>query len=244
MTGNEKIINRIRKLIALAQDAGASEGERDNATRMAHKTLAAYNLTMAEVEASGAGKGEARIDGEHQTIAHPWIRTVHAAIARLHFCEYFYIRHFGSKVTHHIIGRESNCVTAKDMALFLSKAIASEAGKRRRQEFLDGAWERDFCKGAAHALHRRCEQLRNEAEQEQQQSAGAPGTAIVLASLYATEKTANVALIAQLHGELKSGRGSRSVKSNDAYWSGREFGKGLSLNRQIAGGSTNNPRLK
>ena len=47
-----KILARVRKLLNLANNAAATEGERDNAMRMAHATLAKYNLSLAE--ASGA----------------------------------------------------------------------------------------------------------------------------------------------------------------------------------------------
>src|SRR5215472_4319088 len=50
---SEQILARVRKMLALANDAGATEGERDNALRMAHATLAKYNLDLAAAEIAG-----------------------------------------------------------------------------------------------------------------------------------------------------------------------------------------------
>lgn len=49
----ERILSRVRKMLRLANDAGATEGKRDNAMRMAHATLAKYNLDIAQAEESG-----------------------------------------------------------------------------------------------------------------------------------------------------------------------------------------------
>jgi hypothetical protein len=46
----EWVLERVRKLLALGTNAGATEGERDNAMRMAHALLAKYNLDMAQVQ--------------------------------------------------------------------------------------------------------------------------------------------------------------------------------------------------
>lgn len=66
-----KILGRIRKMLALANNEGASEGERDNALRMAHATLAKYNLDMAEVESSGKPQQEARAIVKKQYYGRP-----------------------------------------------------------------------------------------------------------------------------------------------------------------------------
>jgi hypothetical protein len=60
----EKVLARVKKMMTLATDAGASEGERENALRMAHATLAKYNLTMSEAEATGKKSEEARGAGQ------------------------------------------------------------------------------------------------------------------------------------------------------------------------------------
>jgi hypothetical protein len=43
------ILEKVKKLLALANDKGATEGERDNALRMAHGMLAKHNLDMSDL---------------------------------------------------------------------------------------------------------------------------------------------------------------------------------------------------
>ena len=45
------ILDRVKKMLAIANDSAASEGECDNALRMAHNTLAKHNLDMADLNA-------------------------------------------------------------------------------------------------------------------------------------------------------------------------------------------------
>lgn len=56
----DKIINRVKKMMALANDPAASDGERENALRMSYAILAKYNLDMTDVEGKPTGPQEAR----------------------------------------------------------------------------------------------------------------------------------------------------------------------------------------
>ena len=76
----DKGLERVKKMLTLANDAGATEGERDNALRMAHATLAKHNLTLSEAEAAGSTPEEKRCDGAIETRNMPWARrTAHGA---------------------------------------------------------------------------------------------------------------------------------------------------------------------
>ena len=44
------IIEKIRKLLALANGTGAADQERESALRMAHALLAKHNLSMSDTE--------------------------------------------------------------------------------------------------------------------------------------------------------------------------------------------------
>ena len=46
----EKILDKVKKLLAVANNEAATEGERDNALRMAHNMLAKHNLAMADLD--------------------------------------------------------------------------------------------------------------------------------------------------------------------------------------------------
>ena len=166
----DKVLGRIKKMLALANDAAASEGERDNAMRMAHATLAKYGLHLAEAEKAGIGKQEQRIRGEFAIVGHAWARTCVQAIAELFFCKYVYVRLDQRFVKNYLIGRESNVETAVGMAEFVIENITREASRRRREQAEDGGWERSFCKGAASRLYSRCWEIRSTAEREAAQT--------------------------------------------------------------------------
>jgi len=46
-----KVLARLKKCLILANNEGATEGERDTAMKHAHAILAKYNLSIAEAEA-------------------------------------------------------------------------------------------------------------------------------------------------------------------------------------------------
>lgn len=233
--GKDKILERVRKMIALANDAGASEGERDNALRMAHATLAKYNLTLSEAEASGSTPEEKRIDSAIETRSMPWaIRTAHG-VGELFFCKYFFVRSGRGKVKHYFVGRESNVTTAKEISDFVIRSIMREASHRQKDE---GAWDPhkfwlSFAKGAAESVWDRCIELRNSAERESQ--GAATGTSLVLASVYRREVEANSEYLRDvLKIKLKSSV-SRERSAGAGYNSGRDFGKSIPLHRQVGG---------
>jgi hypothetical protein len=246
----DRVIRRIQKMLRLANDAGASEGERDNALRMVHATLAKYNLTLAGVEGAG-GSGQEERRGEHtfDMVGHAWARTVVNGISKLMFCEYFYVRLDQRFIRNYVIGRESNAITAIEMARYVTKNIEAEAGRKTREFRADGKFHRDFCKGAASRIYVRCERLRAEAEKE---SAAAPvdqlranGTAIVLASVYQVEQEANKDYIQKHHGKLKEGVNRQTRPSHIAYALGAAHGDKVQLTRQVgADKATDQRRIK
>jgi hypothetical protein len=173
-----RVMERVRKMLALANDAAATEGERDNAMRMAHATLAKYNLTIGEAERAGA-KPEGRMQGELKMRNRPWRRLIAQAVAGLYFCEVCYMQTGRNNAVMYFVGREANVLTATEMSAYIIESVNKE-GRAYSNENSDGensAYYR-FCKGAAHRIWQRCTQLRAEAERaSQQEAASVPGTA-------------------------------------------------------------------
>ena len=239
----DKVLGRVKKMMALANDAAASEGERDNALRMAHATLAKYNLTIGEAEASGQKSDEPRESGKMEGKDYPWMRTVAAAIARLFFCNYFYVSQRGSKVNHFFVGKQSNIVTAQGMTKYIIASIDKEARKEAKAQAGEsgaGTYWRSFCKGAAHKVFRRCVEIQEAAER----APAVPGTSLVLASLYRSELDANAAFINEQMGiKLRSTANRERNTAWSAYNSGREFGGRIGLNNQISGSTGGSSKL-
>jgi hypothetical protein len=222
-------------MLALSNDSAASEGERDNVMRMAHATLAKYNLSLGDTEV----QEEARIDSAIEISPHVWARTVAYGLAELYFCQYFFVKIRGTqRIKHYFVGRESNVITAQEMTVYVIKSISKEARRRTRELSENGKYERDFCKGASSAVWARCKEIRTTAEKADTATA-TTGTSMVLASLYWQEKDRNALVVAQKHGPLKASKGRQTSAGFDAHSAGRQLGSNINLNRQVGCGNSN-----
>lgn len=251
----DRVLERIRKMLALAADNGASEGERDNALRMAHATLAKYNLTLSEVEAAEGRAKEPRVLNTTLTRDQPFTREIAHAIARLYFCGYFYtkLQDGSGKVRHSFVGRSGNVTTAILLTDYVVASVISEANKLWKQQKNPGPWWTSFCKGAAAAINIRCHKLQYEAERADEEAkkpkpaavmvgeGGEPmaaieapkhSTALALVNVYASEKDANDEYIREEVGELEF-KASRQKEVGDGYSEGVKHGSKISLNRQV-----------
>lgn len=237
----EKIIARVRKMLALANDKAATEGERDNALRMAHATLAKYNLDIAVVESSsGKTNGSVAPRVRHYTTFYgrPWARLVSQGVAELMFCHYLFSTATKSKDTvHYFVGSHANAVSASMMSEFLVGSIMREGKRFSREHGLGNAGFRSFAIGAAGSIVRRCAELREAAERPAPASPAtglaAPGTNVVLASVYASERAANAVVVAGMRPRQATGYAGKKEFIADAAEAGAEYGSTVSLNRQV-----------
>jgi len=140
----ERIIDKIRKLLALANNEAATEGERDNALRMAYNLIAKHNLEMSDINP----KEEKRTDTEEIFYGRPWAKDICKAVAELFFCKY-YIQRSSTRnmLHHHFVGKLSNSVTAMELSMFLVSSVRREAGKRARALGMGAEWRRSFSEG-------------------------------------------------------------------------------------------------
>ncbi len=223
----ERIISKIKKLLALAMDAGATEGERDNAMRMAHGLLAKHNLDMQDVQVHGATVEE-RIDFANHAFGMVWCRQVSMSVAKLFFCRYYSSEGKQSdKRVHHFVGKESNATTAALMAEYINNSIVKECRKRFKGDLTPDA--RAFGVGAADKIRERVYEMTTSGKAE----GVSESTAIVVRDIYKTELEANEAYLESRGVKLVKGRGSSKNVRRDAYNSGKEFGQGVGLNTQI-----------
>lgn len=235
----QRILNRVQKMLNLANDEGASEGERDNAMRMAHATLEKYNLTIADMaEASeqsskAADSQEPREEHQGMFFGRPWARSVCLHIGKLFYCHYLYTSHRNkNRVKHYFIGRRSNAITAMLMAEFVVKSILREGNRQKRQEMMGNAWLRTFCWGATERVRERVQALLDGTDEKQEKRE--PGTALVLANYADTERQKNELMVRELYPSLGKGRSGKGYNPNsDAHSRGRSYGNSVSLNTQI-----------
>ena len=238
----KRLMARVQKMLNLANDAGATEGERDNAMRMAHALLAKHNLDLAQCMQQG-GSGAEAANAAEPRIEHtavfggwPWALQVNRQVAELFFCTYLVGRgRSANSVRHYFIGRTSNALTASYVAEFVVRSVYKEACREMRIRGEGMAYVRSFCWGAYEAVRKRVGALRAAATQESASSA-TPGTALVLASHYDTEREANARFVAERYGAnlvpRKGGRSGGTMQS-EAYASGHSYGGTVSLSAQV-----------
>lgn len=244
---SDRVIERVRKMLALANDKGATEGERDNALRMAHATLAKYNLDLAFIDSqapNGKKPGlEARVKHLATFYGRPWARIVADSVGDLMFCKYLYIAQTKAKDTIHLfIGSHANAVSAAILSEYLVTSIIREGRVRQRANGEANAWFRSFGIGAAGAISRRCTALRAAAVgapgadiRSPPLPDSPPGTGIVLRSLYDREAAANAAYVSANVAVCSSAPKHDVLRGTllDPMLEGAAYGNTVSLNRQV-----------
>lgn len=226
----EKIINRIKKMMALANDKAASDGERENALRMSYALMARHNLEMSDVDGNPVGPQEVRKGVGTVFYGRPWALTICQSVARLFFCHYY--RRVSSsdkrnECTHVFTGKESNVEAAAEVARVLVESIRRESNSQMRARGENATWRRSFATGAAFKIQERVAELMSATASIEGTSSS---TALVLVNLRQEENKANLAHIASTGVTLKtrSSRASRSV-NDSAYGQGRQYGANLNL---------------
>jgi Protein of unknown function (DUF2786) len=123
MTTNQSVIEKIRKLLAMA-DGNANEHEAAIAAAKAQELLEAYNLDMAAIGKDG-GAFAPRQDKNKAGGLYSWQRHLWNAVANLNFCNYWYIRGLtaGSQYEHRVLGSHVNVISTEVMADYLQQTI-------------------------------------------------------------------------------------------------------------------------
>ncbi len=159
---NDKVIDRIKKLLALAGN-NPNENEAEVAMKRAHRLLAEHNLDLADMTASESA-GQEPYTKEHQDFKwrfRPYGRTIAAAIAELYFCKMFYSRQ--EKLDHYtFVGRETNVAVAKMISESVCATLVAQA---RVGAMGDAGFETNFMAGAASRVARRCKAMIAEASE-------------------------------------------------------------------------------
>lgn len=155
---NDAVITRIRKLMSLTADRGASEAEASLAAEHVQRLLAEHNLSIAAVEITGASSGEGgkRVrEGVNTRQVYKWQRSLMNAIAELNFCKAFakFQKQQGRAAIfngYELIGRVDNVVSAQVMFEYLQQTI-----ERLAREDVGGDPKQFFTK-YAHSFKHGC----------------------------------------------------------------------------------------
>lgn len=217
----EKIIDRIRKLLALASN-NPSEAEREAALSKAHQMLIAHNLQMQDVQGTPEEMDVYSLHVPYSSS--PWSRTIVNAIAQLYFCKFVFMKHGGNRsYTAQFIGMRSDADVARMVAESILNSVKRQGIIAARTT---GGSEASFKSAAATSIYWRCDKLKKEA---QQSATATPGTALVVQSLYTQRAKEAEAFAARRFGELKTPKTKLRVKGDEAGRMGRDFGNSVPL---------------
>ena len=228
-TDNEKVLDKVRKLLALANNEAASEGERDNAMRMAHKLLTMHQLEMAYVDAHTRDRDDPRGRTDWEGWNMPWCKNIRSTVGKLFMCQYI----IGGKINatrgrHIYVGRASNVATAMYMSDFIIRSLLREGTKRFGHNLAPET--RAFATGASDRLYARVSEMQKQAQQEVK----AAGSSLVLADLALVEQDANEAWKLANMSTTQTKPKSRKNIDVSAYLEGTEYGSTIGLNTQLA----------
>lgn len=230
----EKLLARMKKIMALATNAGATEGEREAALHQLHKLMAKHNIDQATVEGVDLNKQVDNIDGhvleKHEFYGRPWAKTIVMGVAKMMFCKYFTQDSAKKNMTIHcFVGTAENVAAAVMLAQFLINGVKTE-GERRAKAMGENvsAYRRAFGTGASGALYSRClDEMRKPPE--------GGSTALVLTNVYEQAERLNQLALSEKFGIRLRARNSNAKTTGvgDALSAGRAHGNSMNLGRNI-----------
>lgn len=158
----EKIISKIRKLLAMTEENGCSEGEAMTAALMAQKLMAEHNLTIADID-DDTSKGKIVEVGYEAGTKYKWKYRL-ANIIAVNFCCKVYTVGNSSIVFY---GYENHAKIASDVFKFLFNTGIRLANNYYYQCYKDGretvgvknTFLAGFCDGIQEVLGQQCRAL-------------------------------------------------------------------------------------
>ena len=160
MTKEQRIFERCKKLLAMANDA-SSENEAATAMRQLQILIAKHSISMDELEQVKAEVGKS--DGWSYSANGAWSRIIANAIAKLYFCKMSYSRDSYKQSEYYTYyGEEVNRMVAEQMAEAAIKQVNKEANKQAKEYGggkIDYRFRVSFRNGAAMRVHERVELL-------------------------------------------------------------------------------------
>ena len=225
---DEKILEKVRKLLAMANHENSNEHERDTAMRQAHALLTKHGLDMVSVDKHAREKVDPRGEFVHEDWSMPWTRQVRSAIAELFMCKYIIGEKInGTRQRHYFIGRESNATTAEYMSVFVVGSILKEGRARYGHNLSPDT--RAFGEGASTRLLQRVRQM-IEAKVTEVQASDGKGLALI--DLRTSEVEGNDDFVKSW--KLKKSVIRSSKMNGAAYRAGQAHGDTIGLNVQVA----------
>jgi len=204
----QKVIDKIKKLFALANCESASKNEAETALRMANKLLDKHSVSMIDL----ADEDEVSfsfLEGTNRK----WVKGVFNIISKLYDCRYFYDRNY-DKAKHVVVGTNANRLTVSIVAYQLIDQIAKETKGKSN----------NFKLSAVNSLFETCEQIISERESSLEEIL--PGTGLIPIDLIKKNFIKNQDFIDSKIGRLSIDKGSKFIPDIDGVSYGRKLNPG------------------
>lgn len=122
----DKLIDRLKKLLRLAKDTGATEAEAAAAMAKVHELLSQHNLDISQVDTKD--KADEPVNGHRGRRTNKnnkWETDVYQGAAILNFCFYFlnHIHKGAWRLQHCVVGKPINVLAAEILADYLLETI-------------------------------------------------------------------------------------------------------------------------
>lgn len=228
---NEKIIEKIRKLLARGDEARNDNAfEREIAMRQAHAMLARHGLDMIDIgdtdpsaQLGPQGRVEIKLGRAH------WHAQVWHDIARLHGCSGIRDSHKIGGQRYWIIGRKLHVTIARSMATWIVESIQKEITAQRPRD------RTAFGNGAASGIYQSIKKILDAMARGQLgDEIVSAGTALVLVNQHAQAIVEAEKARASWWPELQAGR-YRASGDIGSYRAGQQYGSSIGLSTQISG---------
>lgn len=238
----ETIIERIRKLLALAKSA--NEHEAAVAMQRAQEMLAKYNLDMNDVLQRGESV-QFVCDNELVTeSSNPWRRDLASNLARLFFCDYSFnfikqsmpqrkTRKYLRLDRHSFYGLPHNVAVVKEMFKYLVDTVERLAREARKINREGASYEKSFRHGCATRLIERISERYWASKEGAQALIGRDG-GNNLPALYDNSEAALNDWMTKKVGELEIAKNRGVIKSQKGELDGFRAGGGISLDTQVS----------
>ena len=231
----DKLIDKLRKLQAKANDPNISEAEAMLYAGKVAELLQQHNLSESSLNVAEQDQNITENEFKNSKSVLPWAREVAQGVAALYFCRiYYYARQDGRIV---FVGKPHNVEIAKSMCECLMKTInrlsKEYAHANRYSGEGEGKMRRQFENGAGRRVMQRLFDLRREQTREKPLRS-ATSNPSNLPALYEDEDTLVKSFLATKNLRKSSGR---DLRGNSHTAAGSAAGNSISLSAQVSGSS-------
>lgn len=215
MNNKESIIQKIRKLLALAE-GNQNEHEREVAMQFAMELLSKHNLSVAQVQGQALEISVCAVEGNFRL--ERWIQYLLDAVCKLYYTDYY----ISIRKTAMFVGTAENIAVSIDVAEWLIESIRKESNRL----YKDNHQRRSFRLGAAWKILLRAIDL--VVEEKVSTKSKTPGTSLTIVRNQL--ERANQDYLSRL--DLRQTKRRCVYIDQDSFDSGSSYGDGVTLGKQ------------